>query len=148
MQRVLCDISGGVADVRLNRPDKLNALDDAMFAELIETGSTTVPSLTRRRISDARITSVRAPELRAVTSMAMMPASRSAALSSSVRRGIGARLTASATWLTSSGAGRVPRAAARAASAGPASRWKLARNFAAAALRSMLGNPSSSRMNR
>jgi enoyl-CoA hydratase/carnithine racemase len=38
MQRVLCDISGGVADVRLNRPDKLNAMDDAMFAELIETG--------------------------------------------------------------------------------------------------------------
>jgi enoyl-CoA hydratase/carnithine racemase len=28
----------GVADVRLNRPDKLNALDPAMFAGLIETG--------------------------------------------------------------------------------------------------------------
>ncbi|NBB16716.1 crotonase/enoyl-CoA hydratase family protein [Caulobacter sp. SLTY] len=36
--RVTVDIQGGVADVRLVRIDKMNALDDAMFAALIETG--------------------------------------------------------------------------------------------------------------
>jgi enoyl-CoA hydratase/carnithine racemase len=36
--RVSCTIVDGVADVRLNRPDKLNALDLAMFDALIETG--------------------------------------------------------------------------------------------------------------
>lgn len=33
-ERVTVRIEGGVADVRLNRPDKLNALDPAMFAGL------------------------------------------------------------------------------------------------------------------
>lgn len=36
--RVTCSIDDGVADVRLNRPEKLNALDPAMFAALVETG--------------------------------------------------------------------------------------------------------------
>jgi enoyl-CoA hydratase/carnithine racemase len=36
--RVLVSIDGGVADVRLNRPDKLNALDPAMFAAVAEAG--------------------------------------------------------------------------------------------------------------
>jgi enoyl-CoA hydratase/carnithine racemase len=36
--RVRVDIQGGVADVRLVRSDKMNALDDAMFSALIETG--------------------------------------------------------------------------------------------------------------
>jgi len=36
--RVLCSLKQGVADVRLNRPDKLNALDLAMFEALVETG--------------------------------------------------------------------------------------------------------------
>lgn len=36
--RIRVEISGGVADVRLVRTDKMNALDDAMFAALIETG--------------------------------------------------------------------------------------------------------------
>ena len=36
--RVSVTIDGGVADVRLNRPEKMNALDPAMFAALIETG--------------------------------------------------------------------------------------------------------------
>ena len=36
--RVTCTIIAGVADVRLNRPDKMNALDAAMFAGLIEVG--------------------------------------------------------------------------------------------------------------
>lgn len=31
-QRVTISIEGGIADVRLNRPDKMNALDPAMFA--------------------------------------------------------------------------------------------------------------------
>src|SRR5579885_3775591 len=36
--RVTCTITDGVADVRLNRPDKMNALDTAMFAAIDETG--------------------------------------------------------------------------------------------------------------
>jgi enoyl-CoA hydratase/carnithine racemase len=31
-------VEGGVADVRLNRPDKINALDPAMFAAIVEAG--------------------------------------------------------------------------------------------------------------
>ncbi len=37
--RVTVTVTEGVADVRLNRPDKLNALDPAMFAALIEAGT-------------------------------------------------------------------------------------------------------------
>jgi enoyl-CoA hydratase/carnithine racemase len=37
-ERVTCTIRDGVADVRLNRPDKLNALDLEMFAALGATG--------------------------------------------------------------------------------------------------------------
>ncbi|MBI3783177.1 MAG: crotonase/enoyl-CoA hydratase family protein [Deltaproteobacteria bacterium] len=37
-QRVKVTIEGGVADVRLSRPGKLNALDQAMFEALIDTG--------------------------------------------------------------------------------------------------------------
>jgi enoyl-CoA hydratase/carnithine racemase len=36
--RVTCTIEGGVADVRLNRAEKMNALDGAMFTGLVETG--------------------------------------------------------------------------------------------------------------
>ncbi len=36
-QRVLVEVSDGVADVRLNRPEKLNALDAAMFDAIAET---------------------------------------------------------------------------------------------------------------
>ncbi len=36
--RVRIDIADGVADVRLNRPDKMNALDPAMFAALVAAG--------------------------------------------------------------------------------------------------------------
>src|SRR5277367_5045569 len=35
---VLIEISGGVADVRLNRPDKMNALDGAMFEAIVAAG--------------------------------------------------------------------------------------------------------------
>jgi len=38
-ERVSVSIDGGVADVRLNRPDKLNALDGAMFKAIAETGA-------------------------------------------------------------------------------------------------------------
>src|SRR5262245_45712382 len=38
-QRVVVDIRGGVADVRLNRPEKINALDLAMFAASVEAGA-------------------------------------------------------------------------------------------------------------
>jgi enoyl-CoA hydratase/carnithine racemase len=36
--RVTVSLSQGIADVRLNRPDKMNALDGAMFEALVETG--------------------------------------------------------------------------------------------------------------
>ena len=36
--RVTCTISDGIADVRLNRPDKLNALDVATFRDLVDAG--------------------------------------------------------------------------------------------------------------
>lgn len=36
--RVTIDVDAGVADVRLNRPDKMNALDAAMFTALVEAG--------------------------------------------------------------------------------------------------------------
>jgi enoyl-CoA hydratase/carnithine racemase len=35
---VTIDIRDGVADVRLNRPEKMNALDDAMFRGIIDAG--------------------------------------------------------------------------------------------------------------
>jgi enoyl-CoA hydratase/carnithine racemase len=37
-QRVTVEIADGVADVRLARPEKRNALDGAMFAALVTTG--------------------------------------------------------------------------------------------------------------
>jgi enoyl-CoA hydratase/carnithine racemase len=37
-ERVVVTISGGVADVRLNRADKRNALDGAMFSALVQAG--------------------------------------------------------------------------------------------------------------
>ncbi len=37
-QRVTVEITDGVADVRLARPDKRNALDGAMFAALVTAG--------------------------------------------------------------------------------------------------------------
>jgi enoyl-CoA hydratase/carnithine racemase len=36
--RVTCTIDGGVADVRLNRAEKMNALDGAMFTGLVDMG--------------------------------------------------------------------------------------------------------------
>lgn len=37
--RVTCDVEDGVAQVRLNRPDKMNALDPALFEALVSVGS-------------------------------------------------------------------------------------------------------------
>jgi enoyl-CoA hydratase/carnithine racemase len=39
-ERVTISIAGGVADVRLNRPDKMNALDPAMFDAFARAGET------------------------------------------------------------------------------------------------------------
>ncbi|HAS11422.1 MAG TPA: enoyl-CoA hydratase, partial [Acidimicrobiaceae bacterium] len=36
--RVQIDVADGLAHVRLNRPDKMNALDGAMFAAIAEAG--------------------------------------------------------------------------------------------------------------
>ncbi len=38
--RITVTTDGGVADVRLNRPEKMNALDPGMFAALVETADT------------------------------------------------------------------------------------------------------------
>jgi len=38
-ERVTVSVDDGVADVRLNRPEKLNGLDAAMFEALVETGT-------------------------------------------------------------------------------------------------------------
>src|SRR5229473_72101 len=37
-ERIRVEMHGGIADVRLIRADKMNALDDAMFNALVETG--------------------------------------------------------------------------------------------------------------
>ena len=37
-ERVTVNIKDGVADVRLNRPEKLNALDNAMFRAIVDAG--------------------------------------------------------------------------------------------------------------
>jgi enoyl-CoA hydratase/carnithine racemase len=37
-ERVTISTDGGVADVRLNRPEKINALDDAQFAAIVDAG--------------------------------------------------------------------------------------------------------------
>ena len=37
-QRVTVTVDNGVADVRLNRPDKINALDNAMFQGIVDAG--------------------------------------------------------------------------------------------------------------
>ena len=36
--RVSTTVENGIADVRLNRPDKLNALDQAMFQGIVDAG--------------------------------------------------------------------------------------------------------------
>ncbi len=36
--RVTLEVNDGIADVRLNRPDKINALDPAMFAAIVDAG--------------------------------------------------------------------------------------------------------------
>ena len=49
-ERVSVSIDGGVADVRLSRPDKLNARDDAMFEALVETGEGLAGDATLRAV--------------------------------------------------------------------------------------------------
>ena len=49
-ERVLVDITDGVADVRMNRPDKINALDPAMFGALADAA--------RRLADDASVRAV------------------------------------------------------------------------------------------
>ena len=49
-ERLSVTIEGGVADVRLNRPDKMNALDPAMFAGIVE--------VTERLAEDATVRAV------------------------------------------------------------------------------------------
>ena len=46
--RVTISIDGGVADVRLNRPDKRNALDGAKFLAIAEAGDQAVAAVRPR----------------------------------------------------------------------------------------------------
>lgn len=48
--RVSIEITDGVADVRMNRPDKLNALDFAMFQALVDTGDRLAQDRTVRAV--------------------------------------------------------------------------------------------------
>ncbi|ODM74387.1 crotonase/enoyl-CoA hydratase family protein [Bradyrhizobium elkanii] len=48
--RISLSIADGVADVRLNRPDKLNALDPAMFAAIAEIGAQLADNRTLRAV--------------------------------------------------------------------------------------------------
>jgi len=48
--RVTIEIENGVADVRLNRPDKMNALDNAMFHALAEAGESLKADQTVRAV--------------------------------------------------------------------------------------------------
>jgi enoyl-CoA hydratase/carnithine racemase len=48
--RVTVQVDGGVADVRLNRPDKLNALDGDMFTALVDTGARLARDATVRAV--------------------------------------------------------------------------------------------------
>ena len=48
--RVTVRIDGGIADVRLNRPDKINALDPAMFAAIVEAGEALKTDTTVRAV--------------------------------------------------------------------------------------------------
>ena len=48
--RVTIDIQDGVADVRLNRPDKMNALDPAMFRGIIEAGKSLADNASVRAV--------------------------------------------------------------------------------------------------
>lgn len=59
--RVTIDIDAGVADVRLNRPEKLNALDPAMFEGLIDAAA----QLTRDRSVRAVVLSGNGPSFSA-----------------------------------------------------------------------------------
>jgi enoyl-CoA hydratase/carnithine racemase len=49
-ERISVTVAGGVADVRLNRPDKLNALDPAMFSALLEAGDKLAKDTTVRAV--------------------------------------------------------------------------------------------------
>jgi enoyl-CoA hydratase/carnithine racemase len=49
-KRISVTVAGGVADVRLNRPDKLNALDPAMFSALAEAGDELAKDATVRAV--------------------------------------------------------------------------------------------------
>lgn len=49
-ERMTVAATGGVADVRMNRPDKLNALDAAMFTALAETGEALAADVSVRAV--------------------------------------------------------------------------------------------------
>lgn len=98
-ERVTVTMRGHVADVRMVREDKMNALDDAMFAALIETGE---------RLKSER--GVRAVVLSGAgrAFCAGLDTSNFQAMASGERRGGGSRLTAASR--TQGGANRAQQA--------------------------------------
>ena len=79
-ERVSIPLQEGVADIRLTRPDKMNALDDAMFTALIEAGERlkTTPGLRSVVISGEGRAFCAGLDMRGALARADRPASRSA----------------------------------------------------------------------
>ena len=85
--RLSVTISGGVADVRLNRPDKMNALDDAMFEALIATGERLKAELSSSRRTSAPSAKDAGTQLSAIwRAMPIKPAALTTAMTTFRRR--------------------------------------------------------------
>ena len=87
--RIRVTLDNGVADVRLNRPDKMNALDQAMFDALIETGRSliTQPGLRAVVLSGEGRAFCAGLDMGRFEKMAAPPGAGAASLSNELRLG-------------------------------------------------------------